>query len=40
MNRSTLPHRLNRITQLTGANLDDFMTRLYLMMGCYILDHI
>ncbi|GAA6409782.1 hypothetical protein K040078D81_38990 [Blautia hominis] len=40
INRSTLPHRLNRITQLTGANLDDFMTRLYLMMGCYILDYI
>ena len=40
INRSTLPHRLNRITQLTGANLDDFMTRLYLMMGFYILDYI
>ena len=40
INRSTLPHRLNRIAQLTGANLDDFMTRLYLMMGFYILDYI
>jgi len=33
IHRSTLPHRLERIKTLTGANLDDFKTRLYLMMS-------
>lgn len=40
INRSTLPHRLNRIAQFSDANLDDFETRLYLLMGFYALDYI
>lgn len=33
IHRSTLPHRLERIERLTGMNLDDFKTRLYLLMS-------
>ena len=33
IHRSTLPHRLERIEMLTGMNLDDFKTRLYLLMS-------
>ena len=33
IHRSTLPHRLERIETLTGVNLDDFKTRLYLLMS-------
>lgn len=33
IHRSTLPHRLDRITELTGLNLEDFKTRLYLLMS-------
>ena len=33
IHRSTLPHRLNRIQELTGVNLDSFQTRLYLLMS-------
>lgn len=38
IHRSTLPYRLERIVRLTGLNLDDFRTRLYLLMSFYILD--
>lgn len=38
IHRSTLPYRLERITQLTGLNLEDFKTRLYLLMSFHILD--
>lgn len=40
INRSTLPHRLNRIARFADINLDDFETRLYLLMGFYALDNI
>lgn len=33
IHRSTLPHRLERINQLTHLNLDSFKTRLYLLMS-------
>ena len=33
LHRSTLPYRLERIAQLTGLNLDDYNTRLYLNMS-------
>ena len=36
--RSTLPHRLERIENLTGMNLDDFQTRLYLLMSFALED--
>ncbi|MGE4352818.1 MAG: PucR family transcriptional regulator [Oscillospiraceae bacterium] len=38
LHRSTLPYRLDRITQLTGLNLDDYNTRLYLNMSFTLLD--
>ena len=40
IHRSTLPYRLNHIFRLTGLNLDDYHTRLYLMMGFYAMEHI
>lgn len=40
IHRSTLPYRLNHITRLTNLNLDDYNTRLYLMMGFYAMEHI
>ena len=40
IHRSTLPYRLNHIFRLTGLNLDDYHTRLYLMMGLYAMEHI
>ena len=33
IHRSTLPHRLNRIQELTNADLDSFRTRMYLLMS-------
>lgn len=39
IHRSTLPHRLNRIQELTGLNLDNFQTRLYLLMS-FALDEM
>ena len=33
LHRSTLPHRLERIMRLTGLNLDDYRTRMYLNMS-------
>lgn len=33
IHRSTLPHRLERIDELTGLNLEDFKVRLYLLMS-------
>lgn len=33
IHRSTLPHRLNRIQELTGIDLDNFRNRMYLMMS-------
>lgn len=33
VHRSTLPHRLERIAQLTELNLDDYRTRLYLNLS-------
>ena len=33
IHRSTLPYRLKRIEELTGLNLDDFRTRMYLLMS-------
>ena len=36
IHRSTLPYRLERVEQLTGFRLDEFDTRLYLMMSFYI----
>ena len=38
VHRSTLPHRLERIRSLTGLNLDDFPTRLYLLMSFALED--
>ena len=38
MHRSTLPHRLERIRTLTGLDLDDFATRLYLLMSFALED--
>lgn len=40
IHRSTLPYRLNHISRLTNLNLEDYNTRLYLMMGFYAMDHI
>ena len=40
IHRSTLPYRLNHISRLTNLNLDDYNTRLYLMMGFYAMEHI
>ncbi|MDC7288330.1 helix-turn-helix domain-containing protein [Blautia schinkii] len=33
IHRSTLPHRLERISELTGLDLEDFKVRLYLLMS-------
>ena len=38
IHRSTLPHRLERIEKLTGLDLEDFSTRLYLLMSFAIED--
>ena len=38
VHRSTLPHRLERIRTLTGLDLDDFATRLYLLMSFALED--
>lgn len=40
IHRSTLPSRLRHIQQLTGLNLEDYDTRLYLMAGFYALEHL
>lgn len=40
IHRSTLPYRLNHISRLTNLNLEDYNTRLYLMMGFYAMDSI
>lgn len=39
IHRSTLPHRLNRIQELTGIDLDIFRNRLYLLMS-YALEEM
>lgn len=39
INRSTLPYRIEKITRITGINLNNPNTRLYLLMGFYILNH-
>lgn len=38
IHRSTLPHRLERIEKLTGLDLEDFQTRLYLLMSFALED--
>lgn len=38
IHRSTLPYRLDRIEKMTGLNLDDFKTRLYLLMSFALED--
>lgn len=40
IHRSTLPYRLNHINGLTDLNLEDYNTRLYLMMGFYALENM
>jgi hypothetical protein len=38
IHRSTLPHRIERINKVTGVNLDDYLSRLYLMMSFAVED--
>lgn len=41
INRSTLPHRLERIRRVTGGvNLEDEKVRMYLMMGLTLLEYL